>query len=132
MKYLRLLLLLVSLGFVLGACKDDETMSLDFDSLKQTQWSGTLYRSDKNLTFQVGLVFYTENEGKYSLKYIEDPYERNFTYTIDEKLMVLDTGDPDLTGNWLLIKRKKNQMTWERGTGGAGAKKSILTLTRQY
>lgn len=131
MKFIQIILFL-ALSFLMGACNDnkEDELPLVIDTLKQTQWSGTLYRDGK--IFEVGLVFYTDTEGQYSLKYLEPtPYEKPFIYLVDGKLLVLDTGDPDMTGNWLLAKRTKKTMTLELGTGGKGAKYAKLSLTKK-
>lgn len=128
-------ILIFSLSLILFSCDNEGKGNLDFStvSLKQTQWSGTFEETDKygTSTANVGLVFYTENEGRYSVVWeTQLKNEASFKYSIDEKILTITNTGVGLDGRWLLLKSDKDKMVLEKGTGGEGAYKVILTLTR--
>ena len=133
--------LIVLLSLHLFSCSDDKDDSrFSETSLKQTQWTGTLYKSytsygeSYNYTYKVGVIFYTETEGKTTLTPETSPekyYESDFKYSIKEKMLNITNGG-DLEGYWLLIESDQGKMILEQGTGGENANKKILTLSRVH
>lgn len=126
--------LIVLLSLHLFSCSDDkDDFKFSETSLKQTQWTGTLVESFKedngnpvSFTYKVGIIFYSESEGKASINF----YEKDFQYSIDGKLLNITSVDSDMDGRWLLIQLRDNEMVLEKGTGGEVARKRVLTLSR--
>lgn len=121
------------------ACsKDSDNNELNFSEkfLKQTQWKGVLHETDKwgkgEYVVDIGLVFYTENKGKCSTKRGETPpFEYDFDYSINGYMLYISEMKGDIDGYWLLIQFDDNLIVLEKGTGGDGAYKGVLTLTRK-
>lgn len=129
-------ILIFSFSLFLFSCNKENNNHFGFDtkSLKQTQWTGTLSESFKfdeqqiSRTYNVGIVFYTESNGKCNV----ETNESGFNYSINEKLLTITNGESEMNGRWLLIQLDENKMTLEKGTGGENAYKGILTLNRTY
>lgn len=134
------MLVLIALFFSvisLGSCSnDDNNFEFSTSLLKQTQWNGTLQETDDwgngEYVAYVGLVFLSENMGKCSVKRGDtSPFEYNFEYSINGNMLYISEGKGDLNGYWLLIHFDENSIIVEKGTGGEGAYKGVLTLTRK-
>lgn len=129
-------MLIFSLSFMLFSCENDEIENLNFNTeyLKQTQWIGKLHESERlngetiNHDYNVGLIFYTDNEGRSNV----GSYDSNFKYSIDNKLLTITKGYGVLNGKWLLIQFDKEKMVLEKGTGGDDSYKATLTLTKKH
>lgn len=85
------------------------------------------YGEKVSTTHDVGLIFYSESDGKSNV----DTDESNFQYSIDERMLIITNGDSFLNGHWLLIGAEKDKLVLENGTGGENAYKGLLTLTRK-
>ncbi|WP_321481057.1 hypothetical protein [uncultured Bacteroides sp.] len=106
-------------------------------SLEQSQWSGTLNETDAwgngEYTAEIGMIFYSESKGRCSVKRgDESPFEYDFEYSVDAKILIIHEKKGDLDGHWLLIQSDKDKIVLEKGTGGDGAYKGVLTLKRNY
>ncbi|WP_071145530.1 hypothetical protein [Bacteroides ihuae] len=128
-------ILIFSLSLILFSCGDDDNIDFNAASLEQTQWSGTLKETDAwgngEYTANIGMIFYSEDKGRCSVKRGDDsPFEYDFDYSIDGKILVLNEKKGDLDGYWLLIQSNKDKMVLEKGTGGDGAYKGTLTLKK--
>lgn len=136
MKTFRILLLLSLSLFTFSCDKNNEENNFIFNAeyLKQSQWSGTFTKtnSGKTETANFGVVFYTEADGKYSIKweYASEAEEGTFDYSINGKMLIVTNGY--IKGNWLLIQLEKDKMVLEQGTGGENAYKATLNLTRNF
>lgn len=106
-------------------------------SLSQTQWTGTLEETDVwgdgKYTANIGMIFYSENTGRCSVKKGDtSPFQYNFEYVLEDRILTIKEKKGDLDGHWLFIQSDKNKIILEKGTGGDGAYKGTLTLTRNY
>ena len=112
---------------------DDDKFTFTGAALKQTQWTGTYFRSyiaagqPATGTYDIGIIFYTDSTGLSSI----DRDEYGFNYSIDDKMLLVTNGDSYLNGYWLLRQADENSMSLEQGTGGENAFKATLTLTRK-
>lgn len=138
MKVLQTLLLL-SLSLFIFSCNNGEIKN-DFNfnaiALKQTKWTGTFeefYLTSSGepvyTNANAGIFFDSEKKGRYSLKWdtMTQVTESTFEYHINDKILIIENGGT-LKGHWLLIYSDKNKMVLEKGTGGDGAYKGIMTL----
>lgn len=133
-------MLILSLSLILFSCDKDnkgDKKSFDFSTttLKQTRWNGTLKETDDwgkgEYLAYVGMVFYSETEGRCSVKRSESSFfEHNFEYSIDGKMITINEKKAKIDGNWFVNQFSKNKMILEKGTSGNGAYKGTLTLTR--
>lgn len=133
-------MLILSLSLILFSCdkdnkNDKEIFDFSTTTLKQTQWNGTLKETDGwgngEYVAYIGLVFYSETEGRCSIKKDKSlPFEYDFKYSIDGKMVTIDGIKGDIDGHWLVTQFSKNKMILEMGTSGNGAYKGTLTLTR--
>lgn len=78
-------------------------------------------------TFDAGIIFISEDNGNCSLDANVEP----FKYTAKEKILSIQSNSL-FNGNWLLVNQSKDRMVLEKGTGGEGAYKAILTLTKAH
>lgn len=78
-------------------------------------------------TFEAGIIFVSDDSGDCSLDTAVEP----FKYTINEKVLTIQSNSL-FKGNWLLVNQSKDRMVLEKGTGGEGAYKAILTLTKTH
>lgn len=122
---------LISFG---GCSNDDDDFEFGTSTLKQTQWIGNLTESDNGKTnnANIGIVFYSVSDGKYSIKwdYNTETEESIFNYSIDGNFLIIE-GWIDIQGSWLLIQSDKDTMILEKGTGATDAYKATLTLKRK-
>lgn len=126
-------IIIFSLSLILLSCNNEnvENPTFSIESLKQTRWTGTLedsFMEGSELTtrtFDVGIIFVSEDSGDCSLNTDVDP----FKYNVKEKVLNIQSNSL-FNGSWLLVNQSKNRMILEKGTGGEGAYKAILTLTR--
>lgn len=136
-------ILIFSLSLILFSCGDDDKDELNKDeiknaiSLKQTRWAGIFKDTEKYRSgASVGLFFYTEKDGRYSLLLgwgtTAVKNEGDFNCSIDEKILTITNTGIELDGRWLLIQSDKDEMVLEKGTGVNGAYKGTLTLTKTY
>lgn len=130
-------ILIFFLSLILFSCDKDDKDSFDFSTttLKQTQWNGTLKETDAwgdgEYIANIGMFFYSETKGECSVKRgAASPFEYNFDYSIEGKILTINEKKGDLDGHWLVIQFDENKMTLEKGTSGNGAYKGILTLNR--
>lgn len=134
MKTIIQTLFAFSLGIILFACdNDDDTFDFSIKSLKQTQWTGTFEDSFvegsefATRTFDAGIIFTSEENGDCSLNANVEP----FKYTVKEKVLSIQSKSL-FNGNWLLVNQSKDRMVLEKGTGGEGAYRAILTITKTH
>lgn len=134
MKIIQVIILF-SLSLILFSCDNENTEALNFsiESLKQTRWAGTFEDSfmegseTVTRTFEAGIIFVSEDSGDCSLDDAVEP----FKYTVNEKVLTIQSNSL-FKGSWLLVNQSKDKMVLEKGTGGEGAYKAILTLTRNH
>lgn len=128
-------IILFSLSLILFSCDNENTEAFDLsiESLKQTRWTGTFEDSfmegseSVTRTFEAGIFFVSDDSGDCSLDTAVEP----FKYTINEKVLTIQSNSL-FKGNWLLVNQSKDRMVLEKGTGGEGAYKAILTLTKTH
>ena len=126
-------IILFSLSLILFSCDNEntETFDLSIESLKQTRWAGTFEDSfmkgseTVTRTFEAGIIFVSDDGGDCSLDTAVEP----FKYTVNEKVLHIQSNSL-FKGSWLLVNQSKDRMVLEKGTGGEGAYKAILTLTK--
>lgn len=135
-------ILIFSLSLILFSCGDDDKDEIKKDeiksaiSLKQTRWAGTFEDTEKYriLSASVGVFFYTEKDGRYSLILgwgtTMEKNEGDFNCSIDGKILTITNTGIVLDGRWLIIQSDKDKMVLEKGTGLNGAYKGTLTLER--
>lgn len=134
MKTIFQALFAFSLGIILFGCdNNDNTFDFSIKSLKQTRWTGTFEDSIvegpelATRTFDAGIIFTSEENRDCSLDANVEP----FKYTVKENVLSIQSNSL-FNGNWLLVNQSKNRMILEKGTGGEGAHKVILTLTKTH
>lgn len=129
-------ILIFSLSLILFSCDNDDNIrnfNFSAESLKQTQWTGTFQDTfmegskPATRTFDAGIIFVSEDSGDCSLDTAVEP----FKYTVNEKVLSIQSNSL-FKGSWLLVNQSKDRMVLEKGTGGEGAYKAILTLTRTH
>ena len=136
------ILFFLLLCVLLSGCKDndieDTDRTLDAESLKQTSWSGTMIdsynRGDKIVKSDIGIIFYTNKNGKYDIITETDSgdinsYIDDFEYFVDG-MMLFIKGNIYLKGYWLVIEKSKNKMVLEQSTGVGY--KATLVLNRSH
>lgn len=122
------------------SCSDDEEgISFNGESLKQTQWSGTMYSYfGGEITGEntYGITFLTSDSGRTSTTDDTGYYtESDFTYDITDNLITFGVSKPEfdaLRGYWLLKSFNKDAMELEQSTGEENAYKQVLVLKRTY
>lgn len=91
---------LISFG---GCSNDDDNFEFGTSTLKQTQWIGNLTESDNGKTnnANIGIVFYSVSDGKYSIKwdYDTETEESIFNYSVDGNFLIIE-GWIDIQGSW--------------------------------
>lgn len=91
---------LISFG---GCSNDDDDFEFGTSTLKQTQWIGNLTESDNGKTnnANIGIVFYSVSDGKYSIKwdYDTETEESIFNYSVDGNFLIIE-GWIDIQGSW--------------------------------
>lgn len=135
MKIIQVILI-CSLSLILFSCDNDdntEKLSFNVESLKQTRWAGTFEdffmegSKPASRSFEAGVIFVSEDSGDCSLDTAVEP----FKYTVNGKVLSIQSNSL-FKGNWLLVNQSQDRMVLEKGTGGEGAYKAILTLTRTH
>lgn len=93
-KLLGIIILLFSVISFGGCNNDDESIEFSASNLEQTQWTGNLTESDNGKTnnANIGIIFYSASEGKYSIKwdYDTETEESKFNYSINGKLLIIE------------------------------------------
>ncbi|MCD7923558.1 MAG: hypothetical protein LUI85_02225 [Bacteroides sp.] len=129
-------ILICSLALILFSCDNDdntEKLSFNVESLKQTRWAGTFEdffmegSKPTSRSFEAGIIFVSKDSGDCSLDTAVEP----FKYTVNGKVLSIQSNSL-FKGNWLLVNQSQDRMVLEKGTGGEGAYKAILTLTRTH
>ncbi|MBK5720178.1 hypothetical protein JGH11_04765 [Dysgonomonas sp. Marseille-P4677] len=115
-------------------CSDDD-FKFSTESLIQTKWKGDLkeYHKGENIrNSTVGIIFYNEQEGEYDVKAenASNPTNTEFSYSIEEKVLIIMPSGITLGGRWIISHSEKNKMTLERGTGSDDGYNGIMTLTK--
>ena len=121
MKSFKFLLAFFMLSVVLLSCsKDDKTPVFDSDFIKQVKWNGTLvlfgeWGIEDGTTLGLNMFFSTDNRGKFDYTYGASSYNDDFKYRLEDKLLVIQaSGDPYISGEWVLIDIDKNRMLWRK------------------
>lgn len=135
---------IISLSLIFYNCKDDNQDNFNFtpEFLNQTQWKGVLTESfvledqPYEWIYNVGFFFETTNRCRYSLKLesAERASKDVFGYSVQGKILEVNKSGSGRTldGSWILIQHDQNRLILEKGTGGDGAHKGRLTLTRVH
>ena len=140
MKVLQILLLLSLSLFTFSCNKDEDKNDFNFNAtvLNQTKWTGTFEESYLTSSGEpvytnanAGIFFDSEKKGRYSLQWdtMTQVTESTFEYHINDKILIIENGGA-LNGHWLLVYSDKSKMVLEKGTGGDGAYKGIMTLEK--
>lgn len=115
--------------FAIG-CNKDENFKVSPQTLAQTVWEAeVVYYNESDLatgSSQCIVEFLSETAGKYNEQGL--PTTRPFTYEVEGKIMVIDSGNyTTLSGTWHIIEQSKTRILLRRYSPNT---QTIVTLTK--